>query len=391
MPRPYRLAIRPSGTETALKIAFIGQKGLPATSGGVEVHVEALGARLAALGHEVTVYTRPTYSDRNLREYRGMKLKSLPTLPGKHLDALVHCFLAAIHVSFTRTVIVHFQAHAPSIFAPLVRLFGKKVVATVHTLEYQKAKWGGLARIILKLSEWTLMHFAHEVIAVGHDVAEYLRNKYHRTVYLIPNGIDPVPSAPAGHLEKRFADLRLAPGNYFLFLGRLVPEKNVDFLIRAYAKARAGAADFAPLIIAGGASGSQDYLHTLEQLAAQTPGVHLIGPVSGDDKAALLHHARAFLLPSRVEGHPIALLEALSCGLPVLASDIPAITPVGGAPEGIGILPLDDEPKWAAALCDDSARIPLRATAAANREQLLSRYNWDRVAAEHETIYSKLI
>src|SRR5258706_13037290 len=101
-----------------MKIAFIGQKGLPAASGGVEVHVEALGARLAARGHAVTVYTRPNYSDKKLREYRGMRLKSLPTLPGKHLDALVHCFLASLHVIFTRTDIVHFQAHAPSIFVP---------------------------------------------------------------------------------------------------------------------------------------------------------------------------------------------------------------------------------------------------------------------------------
>jgi glycosyltransferase involved in cell wall biosynthesis len=374
-----------------LKIAFIGQKGLPAGSGGVEVHVEALGARLAALGHEVTVYTRPTYSDKKRIEYRGMILKSLPTLPGKHLDALVHCLLASIHASFSKTEIVHFQAHAPSVFAPLARLFKKKAVSTVHTLEYQKAKWGGPARLILKLSEWSLMRYAQAVIAVGPDVADTLRKKYRREVHLIPNGIDPARPAPAGHLEKRFAEQRLLPGNFFLFLGRLVPEKNVGLLIRAYGVARAGAADFPPLIIAGGASGSEDYLMTLEKLAAQTPGVHLIGPVTGTDKAALLQHARAFLLPSKVEGHPIVLLEALSCGLPVLASDIPSIRAVGGAPEGIGILPPDDKGKWAAALRNEQALGVLRAAADAGRDALLSRYNWDLVAAAHEEIYRGLL
>lgn len=374
-----------------MRIAFIGQKGFPAGSGGVEVHVEAVGTRLAGLGHDISGYVRPTYGDGTLRTHGGMRLKRLPTARGKHLDTLVHCTLASLHVVFSRADIVHFQAHAPSGFAPFVRLFGKRTVSTVHALEYDKAKWGRPARLLLRLNEWQLMRFADEVIAVAPHLVDALEAKYHRRVHLIPNGVDPIGKTEDGHLERRFADHGLTPKGYLLFLGRLVPEKNADFLIRAYVRASAGGVDLLPLVIAGGASGSDDHVLVLQELAAGSSGIHLVGTVLGDDRAALFHNARGFVLPSSVEGHPIVLLEALSCGLPVLASDISAITQVGGLSDGVTILPLGDEAAWTDALRNCDQWIDSTRDGTFDTTSLLRRFDWDAVAAEHVKIYEHLL
>jgi len=296
----------------ALRIAMIGQKGVPATHGGVERHVEELGARLVALGHEVTVFTRPNYTDPNLREYRGMRLRSLPTIGTKHLDAIFHSALSTCAVLFGGYDIAHYHAIGPCLTSPLARLGGKCVVATIHGQDWRRDKWGQVAGSMLRLAEAVALRVPAATIVVSRSLAETYRQAGHRVDY-IPNGISVEAEEDVSVLE----EFGLETGNYILFAGRLVPEKGAHYLVNAYQSIDTDQL----LVIAGDSSMSDAYAEELREDAAD--GVVFTGYQYGPRLAALFKHASLFVLPSDLEGLPIVLLEALAYGVPVLASDIP--------------------------------------------------------------------
>lgn len=362
-----------------MKIAFIGQKGIPATHGGVERHVEELGARLVQLGHEVTVFTRPNYTLRDLREHRGMRLVSLPTIGTKHLDAIVNSSLATLACWGGGYDIVHYHAVGPCLASPLARLRGRKVVATIHGQDWRRSKWGGLASRILRLAEWMALHVPHATICVSETLADtYTATGAGRVTY-IPNGVSIEPGDDAGVLR----DAGVQPGEYVLFAGRLVPEKGCHYLLDAWTELEKPL----KLVVAGDTSHSDSYVESLRGLA--TDSVVFTGFEYGARLAALFRHCALFVLPSDLEGLPIVLLEALAYGAPVLASDIAPNVEV--LRENGEYFRAGDAKDLALRLAEClETRDSMRARASEIKERMLVEYDWQRVAEATSALYSSL-
>ena len=370
-----------------LRIAMIGQRGVPATFGGIEHHVEQLGRRLAARGHEVTVYCRPNYVPERREEWLGMRVVRLPTVSSKHLDAIVHSALATVHAMATGHDILHFHALGPGLCSALPRALRRgRVVQTIHGFDNQRDKWGLGARVVLGVGAGMSRRVPHAVVGVSHLLAaHYAQAAPGRGVY-VPNGVDRPAPAPAALVRKR----GLEPGRYALFVGRLVPEKAPDALVRAFRQVPTDAR----LVIAGGSSFSDDYVAALERLAGEDDRVLLTGYLYGEDLAALYQHAGVFVLPSVLEGLPLTLLEAASFGVPIVASDIPPHREVLAA-DGPGrrLVPVGDEAALAGAVADlllrgDAAQ---RAAATQTAASVLARYDWDAAARALEVVYGRVL
>lgn len=295
-----------------MRIAMVGLRAPWGTEGGVEHAVGALAPRLAARGCAVTVYCRRRYNALGPGIHQGVRLVDVDTLYSKHAEAFVHTALAAPRAALSADL-VHVHATGPALFSWMPRLMGRRVVATVHGLDWRRQKWGLVARSVLRAGAWSAARWPDETIVVGQHLAEAFDESYGRATTVVPNGVDAIPPQP---LEA--ADVEgLEPGRYLLYVGRLVPEKGLDRLFEAYA----ASGITLPLVITGGATHAEDYGAALESKAP--PGVRLTGPRHGAARDALLTHARAFVLPSHLEGFPLAPLEAMAAGLPVLLSDIP--------------------------------------------------------------------
>jgi glycosyltransferase involved in cell wall biosynthesis len=309
-----------------MKIYFIGQKGIPAKSGGVEKHVEALAISLAKQGQEIFVYTRPNYTDKKLTEYQGVRLISRPSLPTKHLDAVSHTLFCSLDVLFRKADIVHFQAIGPASLLWLIKLFKPKtkVVFTFHCQDYYHQKWGRLARWYLRLGEIIGCRLADEVIAVSRGLVDYIADKYGRQASYVPNGVTITNNGEnSGILD----DLQLQSGKYILAVSRLVRHKGLHYLIEAFRQLKT---DYR-LVIVGGGAHTDDYVAELKNLAAGDQRIILTGEQSGDNLAQLFSQAGLFVQPSESEGLSVALLEAMAYGLPVLVSDIPEnLEAIGG-------------------------------------------------------------
>ncbi len=371
----------------SLRIAMIGQKGLPATFGGVERHVEEVGSRLAARGHEVVVFSRTTYAPERLREYRGMRVRNLPTVRRKHLDAIVHSALATVVATLGRFDIIHYHAVGPGIPALLPRLAaGAKVVLTVHGLDAERAKWGTAARAVLRTAEWLSALVPDATVVVSRSLADHYRIRYGRATHYIPNGVEEPTPRPPGEALRR---LGLEGRPYLLFVGRLVPEKAPDLLIRAFR----GVPGDIRLVLAGGSSFTDDYVRSLQKLAAADPRVVLAGYVHGAALEELYSNATAFVLPSLLEGLPLTLLEAASYGTPVVVSDIPPhVEVVGEEAPGRRVVPAGDQEALASALAVVIAS-PARERQGARglREEVLSTYRWEDTARATEELYLRLV
>jgi glycosyltransferase involved in cell wall biosynthesis len=364
-----------------MKIAMIGQKGVPATFGGVERHVEELGARLAELGHEVVVYTRPNYTEPGLSRYRGMTLVSLPTVDGKHLDATVHSLEAAFATWAGGFDVVHFHAIGPALMSPIAKLRGRKVVVTIHGQDWRRKKWGRVASMALQAGEWTALNVPDATISVSKGLADRYAAEGHDHVTYIPNGVSVAKGNDGGYLR----ELGLKPRGYILFAGRLVPEKGVDTLIAAHA--RLGGT--LPLVIAGGSSHSDDYVAKLREAAAGRD-VHFLGNVYGRKLATLFRNAGLFVLPSDLEGQPIVLLEALAYGAPIIASDIPENVEVLGD-RGLTFRTRDevDLAEVLQSAIGDMQRLIVQASA--RRDRALHEYDWSAIAARTLEVYQGLL
>ncbi|MDD5206160.1 MAG: glycosyltransferase family 4 protein [Desulfobacterales bacterium] len=306
-----------------MRIVFIGQKGIPAKFGGVECHVDKLSRGLAARHHQVSVYVRPWYDGKRLKEYDGVKLASIPTLKTKHLDASIHCLLSSVHCLFVPAEIVHYHGIGPSFFSLIPRLFGRKIVTTIHRLDWATGKWGKAAKLFLKAGEWVSVRLAHQTIVVSTEIKKHVCAVYKKDAVFIPNGVQTHIFRPLRIIKQKY---NLSSRQYILFLGRLVPEKRPDMLIQVFRELSSNQDGFGSLklVISGGSSATDDYVRKLRKLAGSDPRVIFTGYVWGEEKEELLSHALLFVLPSYLEGYPISLLEAKSYGLCCLASDIDA-------------------------------------------------------------------
>jgi len=372
---------------TPLRIAMIGQRGIPATFGGIEHHVEELGARLAARGHDVVVYTRTNYADERPTLVRGMRPRYLPTVGSKHLDAIVHSGLSTVDVMARGADIVHYHAVGPGIPAILPRFAGRaRVVLTVHGLDAERAKWSATARTVLNLAQWLSARVPDETIVVSRDLERHYRDRFRRRTTYIPNGVAEAHPRPAEEIRRRWG---LSTGSYLLFLGRLVPEKAPDLLIRAFRRLETSHR----LVVAGGSSFTDDYVRGLRALVANDDRIVLPGYVYGELLQELYANAAAFVLPSSLEGLPLTLLEAASYGLPLVTSDIaPNLEVVGHDAPGHRVFHVGDEIGLAAALERILADPPgERAGGEDLRRHVMSAYSWDTAAEMTESVYERLV
>ncbi|MGL5911692.1 MAG: glycosyltransferase family 4 protein, partial [Phycicoccus sp.] len=302
----------PSPHGRPLRVAMIGQKGVPATYGGVEHHVEQLGQLLAERDDvEVTVYCRRSYGHRAGSRYHGMRLVATPARGGKHLETIAHSLTSTVHAIFSGADVVHYHALGPGLVAPLVRyLTRRRVVLTVHGLDHQRAKWRGPASSVLALAHRLSGRVPHSVVTVSRALTDHYDTEFGCRPVYVPNGVaDPVP-APLPHRLR--AELGLEPGRYVLFVGRVVPEKRPDLLVRA---ARS-LPDDVKVVIVGGSAFTDDYLAELTALSHGDPRVVMPGFLYRDELAGVYQHAAVFVQPSDLEGLPLTLLEAVSYGIP---------------------------------------------------------------------------
>lgn len=302
-----------------MKIAMVGQKGIPAVCGGIEKHVEDVAVRLVTLGHEVVVYTRKSHVPDNSATFKGVSLICLPGIFSKHLDTISYSFFATIHVIFDRKVdIVHYHAIGPSLMIPLLRLFRPRlpVIATHHSRDYLHGKWGKIARSILCLGEWCQVRFADKILAVSKGNQQFLEEKYHRHIDYVPNGVEIMTDAVKPIPEV----LNLEPNNYFLMVARLIPVKCIPDVICAYKALNTNKL----LVIAGDSSFTDDYAQQIHEMSQGEGNIHFIGYQPPDVVSSLYSNAYLFILASSIEGLSIALLEAMSYRCATLVSDISA-------------------------------------------------------------------
>ena len=366
-----------------MKIFFIGQKGIPSISGGVEKHVEDLAPCLVKQGHEVFVYTRFNYTSRKLKEYKGVKLIGLPTLPTKHGDAITHTFLVCLHLFFQRKVdVVHFHSIGPSFWIWLARILKPKtlIVATFHSRCYHHRKWGRLARLSLKTGERMCVRYADKLVVVSRILKEYVKETYNREAYYIPNGVL-TPSVL--DVDGIRAEWGLEGKDYFLSVSRLVRHKGIHHLIRAFKELETDK----KLIIAGGGANTDDYVQELKELAQEDDRIMLVGSQSGKLLGELYSNAFAFVQASEAEGLSIALLESMSYGLPVIASNIKenreALDDGGLFFENKDHRNLKDKMEYA--LKDQEA---LKRSGDKNKTRATTHYNWDNIVNDLEQVYS---
>jgi len=301
------------------KIAFIGQKGLPAEfpgTSGVEFYVEKWAQKLIKQKNQITAYVRPWATPRNLKEYQQIKLVHLSSLNTKHLDALTHSFLASIHVCFTQNNLVWYQAIGPTLFSFFPKLCGKKIITTIHGLDWQRDKWEWWAKWFLKLCEKTAVRFSDELVVVSDDLKNYYQKNYQKKTILDKPKFEIQKTLKPQIITKKYG---LKGQDYLLFLGRFVPEKRIDWLIKAYQKIKKPKIK---LILAGGESHTSDYVCSLKKLAGNDRNIIFAGFVFEQEKEELLSNCRCFVLPSLLEGSPIALHEALKYQRQGLVSSI---------------------------------------------------------------------
>ena len=262
---------------------MIGLRGIPSKDGGVEVAVGELSPRLFELGINCTVYCRSNYVDKNLNKYQNVSLISLPTINTKHFEAFIHTFLSSIHAIGKRFDIIHYHAGGNALFCWLPRIFGLKTVVTLHGQDWQRAKWGGFAKFILRMGEKIGVIFANNTISVSKKIVNYYP-KYN--LVHIPNGISNVVVEPDISILK---DYEL--DDYILYLGRIVPEKGIDILIKAFIQNNMNE----KLVIVGDTTHTLNYLKELKKISKYNKNIIFTGPLFNEKKEAIIKNAKLFI------------------------------------------------------------------------------------------------
>lgn len=370
----------------SLRIGMLGHKRIPSREGGIEVVVEELSTRMAALGHQVICYNRSghhvsgrEFDGKHQKEYRGVRLKYVPTLNRKGLAAMTASVTASIAAAFDQLDVVHYHAEGPAFMCWLPRLLGKRVIVTVHGLDHRRAKWGKIARTYIMMGEKNAVRFADEIIVLSRGVQQYFWDTYKRKTKFIPNGVNrPLPKE-ARLIKEKFG---LEKNGYLLFLGRIVPEKGLRYLIEAFK----GLKTDKKLVIAGGSSDTDLFLRELKDLAAGDERILFTGFVQGRELEELYSNAYLYVLPSDLEGMPLSLLEAMSYGNCCVVSDIPECREVV---EDRGVIfrrgDAEDLRDKLQELCGSEETVAVYKNGAA--DFICEKYNWDQVTEKTLRIY----
>lgn len=363
-----------------MKIVVLGTRGIPDILGGVETHCQELYPRLARKGLDITVVTRTPYVPTDLRKptFGQINLKHIYAPKIKSIEAIIHTFLSILYAKFSRADIAHIHAIGPALLVPFAKLLGLRVILTHHGPDYDRQKWGGFAKRILRLGEAAGAKYADEIIVISQVIADLLKTKYGRNnTHLVHNGVTmPNPSSDTNYLT----ELGLTKDKYCIAVGRFVEEKGFHDLIEAWKQL--GKTPY-HLVLVGDADHETAYSRQLRK-SALSSGVILTGFIKGDKLNQIFTHAHAFIMPSYHEGLPIALLEAMSYSLPVLVSDIPANLEIN-LPESC-YFPVGNIDMLAETLSDFLATKQRQ-----DFTSYLRIYSWGTIADQTLQIYSRLV
>jgi glycosyltransferase involved in cell wall biosynthesis len=374
-----------------LNICMLGHKRIPSREGGIEIVVEELSTRMVKLGHNVSCYNRRghhvsgrEFDSKELREYKGVKLLSVITIERKGLAAMTSSAFASIRAAFGRYDVVHYHAEGPCAMLWLPKLFGKRCVATIHGLDWSREKWKkGFGAKYIKFGEKVAAKYADEIIVLSKSVQKYFKKVYRRETLFIPNGVSRPVVRPAEITKERW---NLEKDSYILFLGRLVPEKGIRYLVRAYREIKTDK----KLIIAGGASDTDSFMKEIQDLAEGDERIIFTGFVQGKTLDELYSNAYIYVLPSDLEGMPLSLLEAMSYGNCCVVSDIAECAEVVEDKAVIfkksSVMDLRDKLQM---LCDNVAVVRNYKDKAA--DFICEKYKWDNVTEKTERLYRGIL
>jgi glycosyltransferase involved in cell wall biosynthesis len=371
-----------------LKIAMLGHKHVLSNEGGIEKVVRELSTRLVNKNCEVTCYDRRNKhvmnSDENLpnlSEYNGVKIKDCLTIDQKGLAAVSSSFVATIKILFSNVDVVHYHAEGPSAMIPIINFFSKKkIIVTIHGLDWKRDKWGdGFASKYIKFGEKMAAKYADEIIVLSDNVKEYFKNTYNRKTHFIPNGVIQPQILSANIINSKY---RLEKDDYFLFLGRIVPEKGIHYLVDAYNEIKTDK----KLVIAGGASDTDSYYEELRKKASNNKNIIFTGFVQGQELEELYSNAFVYVLPSDLEGMPLSLLEAMSYGNCCITSDIEECAKVM---DGCGVTfkqsSVDDLSNKLQYLNDNKKVV--QKIKEVSSQFIIKKYNWDDIVNKTLEIY----
>lgn len=362
-----------------MKILICGTRGIPDILGGVETHCQALYPLLNGQEYSIDLIRRTAYVNESSKRttYKGIKLIDLYSPKMKSIEAIVHSFIAVLYAKRNGYSYMHIHAIGPSLVIPFARLLGLKVVMTHHGPDYDRQKWGLVAKTMLKLGEWCAAKYSNEIIVISYTIKRILMEKYNRhDTHLIHNGVKMPQKAINCNFIESFG---LEPKKYIIAVGRFVPEKGFHDLIEAYKRINIDC----KLVLVGDTDHKSHYSETLKK-QAENNNVVLTGFITGEKLNEIFSHAAMFVMPSYHEGLPIALLEAMSYNLNVVVSNIPANLEVD----------LDDKNYFSVGNIPElSCKIIERFN---NREEsdygkiLIEKYNWEIIANQTSDIYSNL-
>lgn len=372
-----------------MKIAMFGHKRIPSREGGVEIVVEELAVRMASQGNQVTVYNRKGHhvagkefeQTKKIKNYKGVKIKTVFTFQNSKLNAVVYSFLAALKTAFGNYDVVHIHAEGPASMAFIPKMFGKKVVVTIHGLDWQRSKWGGFATRFLKWGEKNAAKYADEIIVLSKNVQQYFIDTYGRKTVYIPNGIEKPIVKNDNEIKAKYG---IEKNEYILYLGRIVPEKGIHYLINAYNQITTNK----KLVIAGGASHTSEYTAQVKESAKMNKNIIFTDFVQGEILEELYSNAYVYCLPSDLEGMPLSLLEAMSYSNCCLTSDIAECTEVCG--ENAKYFKkgnTEDLKKQLNNLLNNENEVLNYKKNAA--DYVLSKYNWNDITNKTLNLYKK--
>ena len=374
--------------EEKIRLAVFGQKRL-SREGGIEIVVKELCTRMTQDGHEVTCYNRSghhvsgsEFDNYNKKEYAKIRQKSVLTIERKGLAAVSSSFFAAFYSAFGKYDVVHIHAEGPAFFAWLPKLFGKKVVVTIHGIDWQREKWkSGFGSKFIRQGEKNAVKYADEIIVLSKGVQDYFKETYGRETHFIPNGVNRPQIREASLITDKFG---LKKDSYILFLGRLVPEKGIRYLVEAFKNVKTDK----KLVIAGGSSDTDSFMEELKELAKGDDRILFTGFVQGAMLDELYSNAYIYTLPSDLEGMPLSLLEAMSYGNCCLVSDIPECAEVV---EDKALIfkksDVEDLREKLQDACDHPEMVMKMKKQAA--DFICEKYNWDEVVKETMKLYRR--
>lgn len=369
-----------------LRIAMLGHKRIPSREGGIEIVVEELATRMAKKSHSVTCYNRKghnvagsEFDGTKLKTYKGVTLQEVFTIDKRGLAAMTASVSASLRAALGNYDVVHIHAEGPAFMCWLPKLFGKKVIVTIHGLDHQRAKWGKFASWYIRSGEKNAVRFADEIIVLSKGVQDYFQNTYGRTTRFIPNGVNKAKLRKARQITEKWG---LTKDSYILYLGRIVPEKGERYLIEAFKHTKTDK----KLVIAGGSSDTQAFMDELKSLAKDDDRIIFTGFVQGEILEELYSNPYIYTLPSDLEGMPLSLLEAMSYGNCCLTSDIPECAEVV---EDKALLfrksDVSDLKTKLQNACDHPEMVE---TYKAQAEEFIRRkYNWDDVVEKTLKLY----